>query len=461
MPVHSESHTAASALPRVIGPAQAVAIVVGIVIGSGIFLVPREMMAAVGDVRTVAAVWITGGILTLFGAMCYAELVAMRPRVGGDYVFLHDAYGPRVAYVYAWTMLVIASPGSVASVALGLVRTLGLYPPLAFLDHAAFAGLAWSQLAAIAMTWIVVGINILSTHDSAVLQTALTTLKVVLIVVIAGICFLGLHHGGWVHLTSHYAGARGGFGGFMIALTAALWAYDGWADVAFIAGEVKQPQRSLPIALIGGVTAVGMLYLLTNLALQYVLPAATIATSQRPTTDAMQVVGGSWAANLVTLCMIISIVATFLGSSLTNARVPFAAARDGLLPAPIAAVHPRLRTPWVSLLVQGAMATSLLLAISHFQELFSLTIFSVWIFYMIAVSTVFVFRRREPEAERPYRVGGYPVVPAIFIAAAATLVVFTVMDQPRDSLIGLGLIALSLPAYALTRGSRPSAGHRA
>jgi APA family basic amino acid/polyamine antiporter len=461
MPPHSASQSATASLPRVIGPAQAIAIVIGVVIGSGIFLVPREIMAAVGDARTVGAVWITGGVLTLFGAMCYAELAAMRPHVGGDYVFLHDAYGPRMAYIYAWTMLLIASPGSVASVALGLVRTLGLYPPFAFLDHTAFAGLAWNQLFAIAMTWVVVGINILGTHESAVLQTTLTTLKVTIIVVIAGICFLGLKHGGMAHLASHYVGARGGFGGFMIALTAALWAYDGWADVAFIAGEVKQPQRSLPIALIGGVTVVGLLYLLTNLALQYVLPAATIATSLRPTTDAMQTVGGSWAANLVTLCMMISIVATFLGSSLTNARVPFAASRDGLLPSPIAAVHPRFRTPWVSLLLQGVIATTLLLAIGHFQELFSLTIFSVWIFYMIAVSTVFVFRRSEPTAERPYRVSGYPIVPALFILAAAVLVIFTIMDQPRNSLIGLGLIALSLPAYELTRRSRTSRGHRA
>jgi APA family basic amino acid/polyamine antiporter len=438
-------------LPRVLTATNAIAIVVGIIIGSGIFLVPREMMAAVGSSRMVYAVWITGGLLSLFGAMCYAELAAMRPRTGGDYVFLHDAYGKPTAFLYTWTVTLITSPASVATIASGLMRVLGTFPAFAFLEHPAIGTFLWSQLCAIAATWLVLALNIYSTHDSAVVQTALTWLKVLIILVIAAVCFTSLQHGSWQHLTSSFPGARGGFAGFMIALTAALWAYDGWADVSYLAGEVQHPQRSLPIALIGGVALVGALYMLTNAAIQYILPAATIAQSDRPTVDAMRLVTGNLGAAIVSLGMAVSISATFVGSALSNARVPFAAARDGLFPSPLARVHPRFRTPWVSLLVQAILTTLMLLAIGRFQALFSLTIFSAWLFYALAASTVFVFRRREPRSNRPYRVTGYPIVPALFILAALVLLVFSFMDEPRNSLIGTGVILAGLPVYFLTQ----------
>jgi APA family basic amino acid/polyamine antiporter len=451
MPSTSLHDTHQDALPRVLTATNALAIVVGIIIGSGIFLVPREMMAAVGSSRMVYAVWITGGLLSLFGAMCYAELAAMRPRTGGDYVFLHDAYGPPTAFVYTWTMTLISSPASVATIAAGLMRVLGTFPAFAFLEHTAFGPFLWSQLCAIAATWLVLALNIYSTHDSAVVQTILTSLKVVLILVIAGVCFTSLQHGSWQHLTSSFPGARGGFAGFMVALTAALWAYDGWADVAYLAGEVHHPQRNLPFALIGGVAIVGALYMLTNAAIQYVLPASSIAQSARPTVDALGLVAGNLGAGLVSIGMAISISASFVGSALTNARVPFAAARDGLFPSPLAAVHPRFQTPWVSLTVQATLTTLLLLAIGRFQALFSLTIFSEWAFYALAASTVFVFRHREPRANRPYRVTGYPVVPALFIAAALVLLVFSIMDDPRNSLIGMAVILCGIPVHYLFR----------
>jgi APA family basic amino acid/polyamine antiporter len=438
-------------LPRVLTATNAIAIVVGIIIGSGIFLVPREMMAAVGSSRMVYAVWITGGLLSLFGAMCYAELAAMRPRVGGDYAFLHDAYGKPTAFVYTWTMTLISSPASVAAIAAGLMRVLGTFPAFAFLDRAAIGPFLWSQICAIAATWLVLALNIYSTHDSAVVQTVLTWLKVLMILVIAGVCFSSLQHGSWQHLTSSFTGARGGFAGFMVALTAALWAYDGWVDLAFLAGEVQHPQRSLPIALIGGVAIVGALYMITNAAIQYILPAAVIAHSDRPTIDALQLVAGGLGAALVSCGMVTSISATFVGSALSNARVPFAAASDGLFPSPLALVHPRFRTPWVSLTLQAVLTTLLLLAIGHFQALFSLTIFSEWLFYALAASTVFVFRRRNPNADRPYRVTGYPIVPALFILAALVLLVFSFMDEPRNSLIGTAVILAGLPVYFLTQ----------
>jgi APA family basic amino acid/polyamine antiporter len=444
-------------LPRVLTAKHAMSIVVGIIIGSGIFLVPREMMAATGRVSTVYAVWIVGGLLSLFGAMSYAEVAAMRPRVGGEYAFLREAYGDLVAFLYTWTWVTIAKPASIATIAVGLMRVLGSFALLGFLARPAFGHLLWEQIAAIAATWIITGLNIVSTRDSANLQTALTWLKVVLIVGIAAVCFASLRHGALHNLATTYAGARGGVAGFMVALIAALWAYDGWSDVSQMAGEVRNPQRSLPLALIGGVAIVGALYMLMEGAIQYVLPAAVIAHADRPATEALRMIAGNAGAALVTIGMAVSICATFIGSSLSGARVPFAAASDRLLPASLAAVHGRFHTPWASLVLQGVLSSLLLLAVGRFQALFSLAIISEWIFYALTASTVFVFRHREPDAVRPYRVNGYPVTPALFILAALLLIVFSFVEQPRNSLLGALVILCGVPIYLWMRHYRRAA----
>ena len=434
-------------LPRVLSASNALAMVVGIIIGSGIFLVPREMMAAVGSSSMVYAVWIAGGLLSLFGAMSYAEVAAMKPRVGGEYAFLLDAYGPMMAFLYTWTWTTIAKPATIATIAAGLMRVLGTFSALSFLTHEAFLHLLWSQVLAIVVTWLITGMNIVSTLESANVQTLLTWLKVLMIVVIAGFCFTSLKHGDWHNFSTSFHGARGGFAGFMVALIAALWAYDGWSDVSQMAGEVKHPQRSLPLALVGGVAIVGVLYMLTNAAIQYVLPATAIAGAERPAADAMRLVAGNAGAALVSIGMAVSIAATFVGSSLSGARVPFAAARDRLFPSVLAKVHPRFHTPWASLVMQAVISSLLLLAIGKFQALFSLAIFSEWAFYALTAATVFVFRVREPETPRPYRVTGYPVVPALFIAAALVLLVFSFMDQPRNSIAGAIVILCGVPLH--------------
>ena len=441
-------------LPRVLTATNALAIVVGIIIGSGIFLVPREMMAAVGSSQMVYVVWIAGGMLSLFGAMSYAEVAAMRPRVGGEYAFLHDAYGPLTAFLYTWTWTMIAKPASIATIAAGLMRVLGTFPMFAFLDRVAMGHLLWSQVMAIAVTWLIAGLNIVSTRDSAQVQTVLTWLKVLMIVVIAGFCFASVKYGDWHNFGTKFMGARGGFSGFMIALVAALWAYDGWSDVSQMAGEVQKPQRSLPVALIGGVTIVGALYMLTNAAIQYVLPSAAIAASDRPATDALQLVAGNLGAGLVAVGMAVSIGATFVGSSLSGARVPFAAARDRLFPSVLGEIHPRFKTPWMSLLLQAVLSTLLLLAIGRFQALFSLAIFSEWLFYALTAATVFVFRVREPDAYRPYRVTGYPVVPALFILSAMVLLVFSFVNQPGESIAGALVILCGVPLHFLFQRSK-------
>ncbi len=441
-----------SELPRVLNASHATSIVVGIIIGSGIFLVPREMMAAVGSSRAVYAVWIVGGLLSLFGAMTYAEITAARPRYGGEYAFLRDAYGDLAGFLYMWTQITVAKPASLATIAAGLARVLGTFAFFGFFARPAFAHLFWGQIFAIVMTWLIAGLNIIGTRKSANVQLSLTWLKGLLILVIAGFCFGAAgHHGSWHNFATDFAGARGGFSGFMIALVAALWAYDGWSDVVTMAGEVKEPQRSMPLALVGGVAIVGALYMLTNAAIQYVLPASAIAAADRPAADAMRVVAGQWGATLVSIGMAVSICATFVGSSLSGARVPFAAARDGLFFKRLAHVNSRFQTPSAALILQAVLSSLLLLVIGRFQALFSLAIFSEWLFYALTASTIFIFRRQEAGSTRPYSIWGYPVLPALFILAAAVLLVFSFADQPRNSLIGTAIILLGIPLYFLMK----------
>jgi basic amino acid/polyamine antiporter, APA family len=442
-------------LPRVLTASHATSIVVGIIIGSGIFLVPREMMAAVGSSRMVYMVWIVGGLLSLFGAMTYAEIAAARPRYGGEYAFLREAYGDLTGFLYMWTQITVAKPASLATIAAGLARVLGTFAIFSSFAQPAFAHLLWAQVFAIAMTWLITGLNIIGTRKSANVQLLLTWLKGVLILVIAGFCFTAAgNHGSWHNFATSFAGARGGFSGFMIALIAALWAYDGWSDVVTMAGEVQRPQRSMPLALVGGVVIVGALYMLTNAAIQFVLPAAAIASADRPAADAMRLVAGQWGATLVSIGMAVSIGATFVGSSLSGARVPFAAARDGLFFKQLAHVNPRFHTPSTALILQAVLSSLLLLAIGRFQALFSLAIFSEWLFYALTASTIFIFRRREPNANRPYSIWGYPVLPGLFILAAAILLVFSFADQPLNSLVGTGIILLGVPLHYLLRSRR-------
>jgi APA family basic amino acid/polyamine antiporter len=441
-----------SELPRVLNASHATSFVVGIIIGSGIFLVPREMMAAVGSSRGVYAVWIVGGLLSLFGAMTYAEIAAAHPRYGGEYAFLREAYGDLAGFLYMWTQITVAKPSSLATIAAGLARVLGTFAIFSFFSHPAFAHLSWGQVFAIVVTWLIAGLNIIGTRKSANVQLMLTWLKGLLILVIAGFCFGAAgQHGSWHNFATDFAGARGGFTGFMIALVAALWAYDGWSDVVTMAGEVERPQRSMPLALVGGVAIVGALYMLTNAAIQYVLPATTIAMADRPAADAMRVVAGQWGDKLVSIGMAVSICATFVGSSLSGARVPFAAARDGLFFKQLAHVSRRFQTPSTALILQAVLSSLLLLFIGRFQALFSLAIFSEWLFYALTASTIFVFRRRESSASRPYNIWGYPLLPAFFILAAVVLLVFSFADQPRNSLIGTGIILLGIPLHFLLR----------
>jgi APA family basic amino acid/polyamine antiporter len=443
-------------LPRVLGVSHATAIVVGTIIGSGIFLVPQEMIRAVGSSGMVYLAWIVGGLLSLFGAMTYAELGAMMPDTGGEYVYLRGAYGDLPAFLYMWTWFSVAKPASIASVTTGLARTLAIFPSLAWLDGVALHGrwqLTWSQFFAIAATWLITGLNYLGIRKAGDFQLFFTWLKGALIVVIAAACFAS-SRGSLANFHTVFAGAQGGIGGFMIALIAALWAYDGWNDLTMVAGEVRRPERSLPLALIVGLLIVGGLYMATNAAIQYILSAAQIAVSPRPAVTAMALVSGEWGGALVSLAMATSILVTLNGTIMSGARIPFAAARNKLFFAKMATIHPRFQSPSTSLIVQGLLATLLLLAVGRFQQLFELAIFAEWLFYMITATTVFVYRKKQPNIARPYRVWGYPLLPALFVVAAGVLLFYSYAENLKNSLIGSGIILLGIPLFSLIKRQR-------
>jgi APA family basic amino acid/polyamine antiporter len=436
-------------LARDLGVSHATAIVVGTIIGSGIFLVPSEMMQAVGSARLVYLAWFVGGLLSFFGALTYAELGAMRPQAGGEYIYVRDAYGPLGGFLYAWTTLLISKPASIATVTTGFVRILGEFPAFSFFTHPIVTSplvVTYGQLAAIAAAVFISFLNYIGVKKAGEFQLVFTLLKVAIIIGIVVICF-GYRSGGWSNFASTFTGAKGGVAGFMAALVAALWAYDGWNDLNMVAGEIRQPDRNTPIALIAGVAIVGTLYVLVNAGVQYVLPASVIAASPRPASDAVALILGALGASVVSAGMALSMLVTLNGTTMSGARVPFAAARDGYFFPSVARVHPRFLTPSVAILVQLGLAVALLLAGGSFRQLFSLAIFAEWLFYMITSSTVFVFRRREPDAIRPYRVWGYPVVPMLFVLASAVLLYYTFTDNLLNSAMGSLVILAGVPVF--------------
>jgi APA family basic amino acid/polyamine antiporter len=440
-------------LPRVLGASQATAIVVGTIIGSGIFLVPREMMQDTGSSSLVYLAWIVGGLLSLFGAMTYAELGAMLPYAGGEYVFIRGAYGDTPAFLYMWTWFAVAKPASIAAVTFGLARTLGYFQAFHWLGTQVFTGpfpLAWSQLFAIAVTWLITGLNCLGIKKAGDFQLVFTILKVVLILIVVGFCFASAS-GSFANFTTTLPHAVGGFTGFMAALIATLWAYDGWSDLTMVAGEVRNPGRSLPIALIGGLFLVGALFMATNAAIQYILPAAQIAASDRPAVAALSLVAGPAGAGFVAGAMALSIFVALNGTVMSGARIPFAAARDRLFFRRFAHIHPRFQSPSTSLAVQALLSTVLLLFLNTFQKFFELAVFAEWLFYMLTATTIFEYRRRRPNANRPYKVWGYPLLPAVFVISAAVVLVSSFSANLRGSLLGTTLILLGLPVLMLVR----------
>lgn len=449
------------ALQRVLGLWSAMAIVIGTVIGSGVFLVPSSMIRNLGSVKMLFAVWVLGGVLSLFGALTYAELAAAMPEAGGEYVYLSAAYGPFWGFLYGWTQFWVAKSGSIATLAAGFYTYLSVFVPVLAAPvlitpfHIGPGGslleIHYGQLVAIAVIMILGGINYVGVRVGGNLQVFITVIKMALI---GAVIAVGLFSGGGDF--SHFAQripSFGGIAGFFAAMVSALWAYDGWNNVSMVSSEIRDPQRNLPRSLIFGTLAVIATYLLINVAYFYVLGPAEVAASHRVAADMMSRLHGNGAAGAVTVAVLISIIAALNGSILSGGRVPYAMARDGLFFKPFAAVHPTFKTPGNSM-VMLCLWSSVVVLSGWFDDLYNFVIFGSWILYLMTAASVFVLRRKQPNLERPYRVLGFPFVPVFFVAVAALLLFNTLQTRPRESLMGLALMALGIPFYFHWRRSR-------
>jgi APA family basic amino acid/polyamine antiporter len=428
--------------------------VIGTIIGSGIFLVPKSMVNQVGSVQMVFAVWIVGGLLSLFGALSYAELGAALPQAGGEYVYLKEAYGPLWGFLYGWTQTWVAKSGSIAGMATGFFYYLANFRPeldavLGAIPLPLGPGggpleIRYGQVLAALVIMVLAAVNSYGVRFGGGVQVLATVAKVGLLVAIIALG-LGSGRGSAANLHSSIP-AAGGLAGFFAALVAALWAYDGWNNLSMAASDVVRPQRNLPLALIAGTLAAMAVYIAANLAYFYVLPAAAVATSDRVAAEMMRRISGPGGAAAVSIAAMVSIFAALNGSILSGARVPFAMAADGRFFRSVGRVHPVHGTPSRSILLLTLWASVLVFS-GRYDQLFTYVIFASWILYGMSGAAVIVLRYRQPNLARPYRTLGYPLVPLLFVFGALCVVVSTLIHSPRESIMGLVLIFSGVPFY--------------
>lgn len=434
--------TPGTELPRTIGRSDVALMVVGGVIGSGIFLVPGGVLAQCGgSVPLALTVWLAGGALSLMGALTYGELSAMNPGAGGLYLYLRDAFGRLPAFLYGWTIFTVICPGAVATLAVGSAAYAEQFAPL---------GPAGSKALSVALIVILVGLNARGTRLSVALLNLATVLKVgALAFLIVALPFWGGRRAAEAPALIEWSPSL--FAAAGLAMISVLWAYEGWSYVTFVAGEVKDPQKNLPAGLAAGTLALVIIYCLANLAYVSALGPKGVGASNRVAAEAVEAVFGTRAAALIAIPIILAMSSAAHSILLTMPRVFFAMARDGVFFAKLGEVHPGFGTPAFAILSGGAMA-ALFALLGTFQQLLSLVTFTAWIFYGLAGASIFVFRRRDPKAPRAFKVPGYPVTPLLFVIAAAAIVGNAVISQPpARTLIGLGLVGLGAPVYWIWR----------
>jgi len=432
-------------LLRVLGLWETTAIAMGVMIGTAIFIVPAEVTRYVGSPGAALAVWTVGGLLSLFGALSFAELAGMMPQAGGQYVYLREAYGSLVSFLCGWTFFMAAQSGGSSVLAVGFAQYLGEFLPLT----------PWQQkVAAAASIAVLTAINYLGVKEGGRVQSLLTGLKIgaiVALIVLGYVLVSGLPAGG----SSLRAHTGSGFvASFGVAMVAVLWAYDGWNTCTFAASEVKKPERNVPLALILGTVAVVVLYLGLNLVYYRVLQLPEVAQSTRVGADAAVRIFGHTGSLFVSLLIIISTLGSLNGSILAAPRVYYAMAKDGLFFRWCAAVHPRFHTPHLALVLQGLCAI-LIVALGTYEQLFTYVIFAGWVFYALTGFAVVILRRKRPDLPRPYRVLGYPFVPIVFVLTSVWFIVNTLVEKPVESGIGCLIVALGVPVYWVWRRRPP------
>jgi APA family basic amino acid/polyamine antiporter len=440
------------------------------VIGTGVFLKTAPMAQLVGSPSKVLLAWLAAGLLSLAGALTYAELGATMPEAGGEYVFLREAYGDLPAFLFGWSSVMIMASGGLAAVSTALASFFGSFIPLDavftahdfhLLGQIVHWRLGIQQIVAVAVILLFSWINARGIELGSRVQWAATVAKLGGLAVIVIGAFLFSRTGSWDHLKAPVTAtiAPAGIGAFGAARLAALWAYQGWSNLPMVAGEIEKPERNVPRALIFGMLIVIFVYLVTNLAYFYALPFSEVLTANSTAyRDALPVAAraaqtfSSYGAQIVSIAFIIAAIGALNGITMMNARVPFAMARDGLFFGRLGNLSDKTDVPVNAIWFQGIWACVLALS-GTFDQITTSVIFAVWVFTALVGSSLFVLRHKVPAAPRRYRVIGYPVVPALFVLVAVWLVVNSVMAYRVESAAGLALIALGLPFYFFFRRS--------
>jgi APA family basic amino acid/polyamine antiporter len=439
-------------LVRGLGTWDGALITIGSILGTGIFITTGDMARVLPHAGLILLVWIAGGLVTIAGALTYGELGVLFPRAGGQYHFLKEAYGPLPGFLYGWAAFLVYFSGGVAALAVGFGEYLGSFVPFLSMRNVLLSvplgewtwTLSGGQLSAVAAILFLTAINYLGLREGAGLQNVVTVVKVGSIVALVGLGLLAPAVASTSLTEPLPAGSV--LVAFGVAMIAGLWAYDGWANLTYLGGEMRRPERSLPFGLILGCLAVVLLYTLLNLVYIRALPVGAMSETPRIAETAAATLFGPGSARLVSLAVLISTFGCLSANILAGARIYYAMAQDGLFFRSLAAVHPRHFVPGRSLWAQGAWSAVLALS-GTYEQLYIYVIFIAVLFNAAAGASVFVLRRTRPELPRPYRAWGYPVVPLLFILALLLLVVNTLLERPVESLWGLAFVALGVPAY--------------
>lgn len=436
----------AVALKRTLGTTDLTLLVIGNVIGSGIFLVPSSVLQqSGGSVAVASAVWLVGGVLSLLGALSYGELGAMEQGSGGLYAYIRDGFGALPAFLYGWTLFFVIGSGTVATLAVAAANYMGQFAELSLVAKKAIA---------IGLILLMAVINVRGTRESASVQNVATGIKVVAILVMSLILFT-LGSGGSLPASP----STPNISSVGLSIISVLWAYEGWQYVTFVASESVNPQRSLPRAIVAGTLTLIAIYLLANFAYLAALGPDRVAASDRVASEAISQVLGPAAGSVIAIAIIISMYSAAHATVITAPRVYFSMAQDGLFFRRLAEVHPRFGTPALAISANCAWAAVLALT-GTFQQLLTYVVFVGWIFYALGAAAVIALRIKRPDAPRPFRVPGYPFTPLIFVLAAAAIVLNTIVEQPMQSAIGIGMVLLGVPAFAFWR-SRQRGGEEA
>lgn len=447
-------------LQRRIGLFDATMIMVGLVIGSGIFLSTGIIAESIPSASLILLAWVVGGLLTLAGAFTYAELGAAMPQAGGQYVYIHKAYGELAAFLFGWVFFFAYISGGIASLALALVAYLTYFFPLLSADNLLFVlgdggfSVSAGQVAGIAAIALFTIVNYLGVGLGKTIQNVLTVVKLGTIAIFVFLAFtIGDKHP--IDLTIMPSGMTLGQAvtGFVVALVAVSWAFDGWNNINFVAGEIVDPQKNLTRTLIYGTLIITAVYLVMNVVYLMSMPVSELAGVYQVAEVSATALLGSRAAPFVSAGVLISVLGALNASVLAGARVCYAMAKDGLFFSRAAGVHPRFRTPGFALVIQAVWSIVLVLS-GTLEQIITYSIFIAVVFWVVAAASLFTLRRKYPDMPRPYKSWGYPVVPALFILASIGILLNTLLEKPVESLLGVGLIATGFPAYFYWRRNK-------